>query len=147
MNHHNEINHRRLQSNKSALRLAYNLLYLACSGNFANSKKLTKGVIQSVFSLIGLINESTEKTVFKEPLKFLNKVYSTTAFLYGQIRILRESGFLSESDFIDHLDKITAMKYEFNASLLQGYRPSSTDTQFPACKTSQGRQQKGITLK
>lgn len=133
--------------NKPAIRLAYNLLYLACSRDITCSKKLTKEIIQSAFSLIGLIKESMEKTVLKEPLKFLNQVYSTTAVLYGQIRDFRESGYLSESDFIDHLDKITAMKYEFNAVLLHSYGQPSASAKQGANKTPNGGQPSGIALK
>lgn len=133
--------------NKPAIRLAYNLLYLVCSRDFSHSSKLNRAVIQAVFSLIDLINESTKKTVFQDPMKFLNKVYSTTAVLYGQIKVFRESGYLSESDFIDHLDKITAIKYEFNAVLLNRYKSSSLDDKPGLRKNAQSRQPTGIPLK
>lgn len=147
MSHKKEIVKTSFQHNKPALRLAYNLLHLACSRDNTLTKKLTREIIQSVFSLIGLIKESVEKNVFKEPLKFLNKVYSNTAVLYEQIKIFRESGYLSESDFIDYLDKITAMKYEFNALLLHCYGHAPTADKSGVCKTLQGRQPDGIALK
>jgi len=127
MNHKKMSSNTNFQYNKPAIRLAYNLLYLVCSRDFSHSNKLNRGVIQAVFSLIDLINESTKKSVFLDPLKFLNKLYSTSAVLYGQIKVFRESGYLSESDFIDHLDKITAMKYEFSSVLLNRYKSSSAD--------------------
>ena len=133
--------------NKPAIRLAYNLLYLVCSRDFSHSSKLNRAVIQAVFSLIDLINESTKKTVFQDPMKFLNKVYSTTAVLYGQFKVFRESGYLSESDFIDHLDKITAMKYEFNTVLLDRYKNSSAEEAQERDKHAQCRQPSGIPLK
>jgi len=136
-----------LQYNKPAIRLAYNLLYLVCSPDFSHSNKLNRGVIQAVFSLIDLINESTKKTVLLDPLKFLNKLYSTTAVLYGQIKVFRESGYLSESDFIDHLDKITAMKYEFNAVLLNRYKSRFSGDETEPRKNVQSRQPAGIPLK
>jgi hypothetical protein len=134
MSHKKETVITSFQYNKPAIRLAHNLLYLACSRDFSHSSKLNRGVIQAVFSLIDLINESTKKTVFQDPMKFLNKVYSTTAVLYGQIKIFRESGYLSESDFIDHLDKITAMKYEFNTVLLHRYGHDSEAVKSGVCK-------------
>lgn len=135
------------QYNKPAIRLAYNLLYLVCSRDISHSNKLNRGVIQAVFSLLDLINESTKKTVIQDPMKFLNKVYSTTAVLYGQIKVFRESGYLSESDFIDHLDKITAMKYEFNAVVLNRYKSSPADEAPETHKNAQSRQPSGIPLK
>lgn len=127
MNHKKMSSNTNFQYNKPAIRLAYNLLYLVCRRDFSHSNKLNRGVIQAVFSLIDLINESTKKSVFLDPLKFLNKLYSTSAVLYGQIKVFRESGYLSESDFIDHLDKITAMKYEFSSVLLNRYKSNSAD--------------------
>ena len=147
MNNKKENRNTGFQYNKPAIRLAYNLLYLVCSRDFSHSSRLNRGVIQAVFSLIDLINESTKKNVFQDPMKFLNKVYSTTAVLYGQIKVFRESGYLSESDFIDHLDKITAMKYEFNAVLLNRYKNSSADETHEPHEKAQSRQPTGIPLK
>ena len=147
MNQKNENTNTSFQYNKPAIRLAYNLLYLVCSRDFSHSNKLNRGVIQAVFSLIDLINESTKKNVLLNPLKFLNKLYSTTAVLYGQIKVFRESGYLSESDFIDHLDKITAMKYEFNAVLLNRYKNRFAGDEIEQCKNVQSRQPTGIPLK
>jgi hypothetical protein len=140
MNHKKKNSNTSFPYNKPAIRLAYNLLYLVCSRDYSHSNKLNRGVIQAVFSLIDLIHESTKKSIFQDPVKFLNKLYSTTAVLYGQIKVFRESGYLSESDFIDLLDKITAMKYEFNAFLLNRYKSSSADDEPGPYKNVQSRQ-------